>query len=119
MGICRWLPLFQEYDFEIIINPRRLNVGPSHLSRLERGEEPSNLDDDLPDAQLFLVIIVDEYFEEITHFFNTTMAPEWYTIVHKKLLVVKVMDYQLIAGQLYKLGPNGFCVNVFWNMRVL
>jgi len=24
--ICRWLLLFQEYDFEVIVNPRRLNA---------------------------------------------------------------------------------------------
>ena len=48
--ICRWLLLFQEYDFEIIVKPGRLNVGPDHLSRLESGEEPVSLEDCLPDA---------------------------------------------------------------------
>ena len=48
--ICRWLILFQEYDFEIIVNPGRLNLGPDHLSRLESGEEPTSLDEGLPDA---------------------------------------------------------------------
>jgi hypothetical protein len=33
--ICRWLPLFQEFSFEVVIKPRRCNVGPDHLSRLE------------------------------------------------------------------------------------
>ena len=32
--ICKWLILFQEYDFEIIVKPGRLNLGPDHLSRL-------------------------------------------------------------------------------------
>jgi hypothetical protein len=26
--ICRWLLLFQEYDFEVIVKPRKLNAGP-------------------------------------------------------------------------------------------
>ena len=30
--ICRWLLLFQEYDFEIIVKPGRLNARPDHLS---------------------------------------------------------------------------------------
>ena len=47
---CRWLLLFQEYDFEIIVKPRRLNAGPDHLSRLEPGEEPTSLEDNLLDA---------------------------------------------------------------------
>ena len=50
--ICRWLLLFQEYDFEIIVKPGRLNAGPDYLSRLESGEEPISLEDCLPDVQL-------------------------------------------------------------------
>jgi hypothetical protein len=42
--------LFQEYDFEIMVKLGRMNKGPDHLSRLEHGEEPTNLDDILPDA---------------------------------------------------------------------
>jgi len=37
-NICIWLLLFQVYDFEIIVKPRRLNAGPDHLSRLETWE---------------------------------------------------------------------------------
>ena len=49
-NICRWLLVFQEYDFEIIVKPGRLNAELDHLSRLESGEEPNNLEDNLPDA---------------------------------------------------------------------
>jgi hypothetical protein len=48
--ICRWILLFQEYDFEIIVKPGRMNKGPDHLSRLEHGEEPTCLEDTLSDA---------------------------------------------------------------------
>ena len=51
--ICRWLLLFQEFDFEIIVKPRWLNVGLDHLSCIEIGEEPTNIDDGFPDVQLF------------------------------------------------------------------
>jgi hypothetical protein len=47
---CRWLLLFQEYDFEVIVKPGRLNTGPYHLSTLESGEEPISLEECLPDA---------------------------------------------------------------------
>jgi hypothetical protein len=30
--ICRWLLLFQEYDFKVIVKPGKLNAGPDHLS---------------------------------------------------------------------------------------
>jgi hypothetical protein len=36
--ICRWLLLFQEFDFEIIVKPEKLNAGPDHLSRVTNGE---------------------------------------------------------------------------------
>jgi hypothetical protein len=48
--ICRWLLLFQEFDFEVIVKPGKLNVRPYHLSRVTNGEEPTNLEDTLPDA---------------------------------------------------------------------
>ena len=60
--ICRWLLLFQEYDFEVIVKPGRLNAGPDHLSRLESGKEPISLGECLPDAQLFSIQIADDQF---------------------------------------------------------
>ena len=45
--------MFQEFDFEIVVNPGWLNVGPDHLSHVENGEETTNIDDGFPDAQLF------------------------------------------------------------------
>jgi hypothetical protein len=35
--ICRCLLLFQEYKFDIVAKPGRMNKGPDHLSRLEHG----------------------------------------------------------------------------------
>jgi hypothetical protein len=36
--ICRWLLLFQEFHYEVIANPGKLNAGPDHLSRVTNGE---------------------------------------------------------------------------------
>ena len=58
--ICRWLLLFQEFDFEVIVKPEKLNAGPNHLSRITNGEEPTNLEGNFLDAQLFSVQIDDE-----------------------------------------------------------
>jgi hypothetical protein len=43
--ICRWLLLFQEFSFEVIIKAGRCNVGLNHLSRLESGETCRAIDD--------------------------------------------------------------------------
>jgi hypothetical protein len=42
-----------------------LNVGLDHLSRVTNGEEPTNLEDKFPDAQLFSIQIFDEHFVDI------------------------------------------------------
>ena len=48
--IYRWLLLFQEYDFEVIFKIGCLNAGPDHLSQIKTSEEPTNLEEGLPDA---------------------------------------------------------------------
>jgi hypothetical protein len=37
-NICRWMLLFQEYDFEVIVKPGKLNTGPDHLSHILTGK---------------------------------------------------------------------------------
>jgi hypothetical protein len=102
--ICIWLLLFWEYDFEIMVKLGRLNKGPDHLSRLEHGEEPTSLEDTLPDAQLLAIRKVDDHLSEIVQFLSMGMAPHEYTVIQKKQLVVLASNFQLIVGQLYKMG---------------
>ena len=104
--ICRWLLLFQEFDFEVIVKPGKLNAGPDHWSRVTNGEEHTKLEDNFPDAQLFSVQIVVEFFADIIQYLNTGIVPQEYNIAQKKKLVVRAPDYQLIAGHLYKMGAN-------------
>jgi hypothetical protein len=52
--ICRWLLLFQEFSFEVIVEPGKLNMGPNNLSTLELGESGRAIDDQFLDANLFL-----------------------------------------------------------------
>ena len=88
------------------MKPGQLNVGPDHLSRIETGEELTNMDEGLPDAQLFYVDIIDDCYSPIIQFLATGVAPEDMSTSQKKQLVVKAFDFQLIAGKLYKLGPD-------------
>lgn len=77
--------LFQEYDFEVIVKPGKLNVRPDHLSRLESGEEGGNLDYSLPDVRFFSIRMVDEQFWDIIQFLNIAVAPvEYSTTAQKK-----------------------------------
>ena len=70
------------------MNPGCLNAGPKHLSQIDTGEELKNIEDKLPDAQLFRVGIVDDYYEQIVQFFVTRTTPKYLTTSHKKQLVV-------------------------------
>jgi hypothetical protein len=78
--ICRWLLLFQEFDFEVIVEPGKLNAGPDHLSRITNGEEPTNIKEKFLDAQLFSVLVDDEYFVDIIQYMSTWTAPEEFNI---------------------------------------
>jgi hypothetical protein len=81
--IYRWLLLFQEYDFEIIVKPGKLNAGTDHLSKITNGEESKNLEENFTDANLFSIQIVDDYFANIVGLLRTRMAPKEFTDVQK------------------------------------
>jgi len=104
--ICRWLLLFQEFDFEVVVKLGRLNAILDHLSRITNVEENGNLEDNFPIAHLFSVQITDEYLADIIEFLSTRFAPKEFNIAQKKNLVVRVAYYQLTIGHLYKLGAN-------------
>lgn len=87
------------------MKPRRLNVGPDCLSRIETREEPISIEDNLPDAQLFAIRVEDDHFMNIIQFFATGMGPAEYTMKQKEL-VVRVADFSLIVGHLYKMGQD-------------
>lgn len=96
--ICRWLLLFQEYDFEVILKLGRLNAGLDHLSHIENGEESTSLEDGLPDAQLFAIKVFDDHFADIIHFLTTGSVPIECTLQQKKELVTHVTNFILIVG---------------------
>jgi len=80
--------LLQEFDFEVIVNLRRLNVGPHHIFKRETQEEPTSLEDSMPDTQIFSIKVVDDDFADIIQFLSTGMSPTEYTTKQKMELVV-------------------------------
>ena len=86
------------------MKPGRLNAGPNHLSRIKTREEPTNLEEGLPDTQLFSVCVANNHFVNIIHFLTTGKDLEGYTSQQKKELVVRMTDFSVIAGHLYKMG---------------
>jgi hypothetical protein len=47
-----------------------------------------------------------DHFVDIVQFLSMGMAPREYIVIQKKQLVVRAVDFQLIVGQLYKMGPD-------------
>ena len=59
-------------------------MGLGHLSRIEIGEEPTGLEDNLPDAQLFAITAFDDQYKDIIYFLNIGFAPTKFTTTKKK-----------------------------------
>lgn len=55
---------------------------------------------------MFLIQITDDYFAYIIEFMVIDNAPVEYTKKQRKQVVVKATNFTIIAGQLYKLGPD-------------
>lgn len=64
-SICHWLLLFQEFEFEVIIQPGHTNVGLNQLSRILIGKELMGINDDFSNAHLFIVEVVLEELADI------------------------------------------------------
>ena len=88
------------------MKPSRLNATLDHLSKIKIGEEPTNIEEGLSDAQLFKVDVADDYYDQIIQFLATGVAPADFSTIQKKRLVVKASNFQLLAQKLYKLGPD-------------
>jgi hypothetical protein len=93
--ICRWLLLFQEFSFEVIGKPGKLNVGPDHLSRLELGESGRVVDGQLLDGDIFCIEAIPEYLSNISLFLTSSTMSYKYSATQKRNLMVREMDYQL------------------------
>lgn len=74
--ICRWLLLFQEYNFQVILHPGCLNFGLDHLSCIENGDDPMSLEKVFLDAQLFTVCIIDAHFANTIQYLSIGTTPE-------------------------------------------
>ena len=81
-----------------------MNVGPDHLSRIDTGEEPIVVKDDLLDAHLFQIEAVPTELKEIAQFLENGQAPDGMSMKKKQILSMKVAPYSLINGFLYKMG---------------
>ena len=71
------------------------------MSRIELGEDPTRIEDDLLDAHLFRVEAIPSELVEIGQYLQEGKAPKHYSKKRKKILTIKVAPFTLINGNLY------------------
>ena len=92
-----------EFDFTIVVRKGRTHVLADHMSWIPNGEKLIGVEDDLPDAPLFLVDLIPEWAEEICYYLTNGLPTDTpLDIAKARKLIRNVAPYQLIAGQLYK-----------------
>ena len=110
----RWLLLFQEFNFDIILRAGRHHVMADHMSRIESGEQPSGINYDFPDAPLFSVDADPSWYGDILFLLSSGQYPSNINLHQKRRLLIKSRPFYLLGGQLYRCGPDGVsrrCVN--------
>ena len=74
------------------------------MLRIDTGEEPTGVEDDLSDAHLFRIEAVPAKLEEIAQFLEKGQAPKGMSTKKKQILAIKDAPYALINRFLYKMG---------------
>ena len=77
-----------------------------HLSRIRTGEPPNGVNDELPDATLFKVDYVPEWYPGLVEYLVSGRTPEDMSKAEARTLIRLAGPYQLITGQLYIRGKD-------------
>jgi hypothetical protein len=64
------------------------------------------LEENFPDAQLFLVQVAVEYFTNIIEYLSIGVSQQDFSTTQNKNMVVRAVDYKLITRHLYKMGTD-------------
>ena len=63
--IVRWFLILLEFDFTVVVKQGKTHLRADHLSKMIHGENPTGVDDDLPNAYLFQLEMVPKWSENI------------------------------------------------------
>ena len=74
------------------------------LSRIVTGEEPTGVDDELPDVQLFQIEAVLDWYDEMLYFLESGSFPGYLSKDQRKRLALRSHTFMMIVGQLYMMG---------------
>lgn len=107
--LARWVLLLQEFDFTIVVRLGKSHGNADNISRLEplAIEALQPLDDQLPDAHIFEVDIIQPEYAEILNYLRSNITPEGLSPSQLKAFIYKCGPYTLIGDVLYKKGKDG------------
>ena len=100
--------MLQEFTFKIIVRLGKSHVKEDHLSRIKIGEPTEGVNDDFPDAQLFQIAVLLEWYKSIGEYLSTRQPPREMSQNERRKLILRSHTFQLINGILYKMGPDHF-----------
>lgn len=67
--VARWILLLEELDYTVKYKQHPLHKQVDHLSRLFKEVGTVDIDNELPDANLFLITVVSLWYAHIDDFF--------------------------------------------------
>lgn len=73
--LARWVLLLEEFDYTVEYKPGRMHKQADHLSRISDKLGTEDIDNVLPDANLFLVSADPEWYGHIAEFLSTQKMP--------------------------------------------
>ena len=73
--VARWVLLLEELDYTVEYKPGRLHLQADHLSRLSESIGTVDIEDELPDANLFSITVVPTWDTFISEFFEYPKTP--------------------------------------------
>jgi RNase H-like domain found in reverse transcriptase/Integrase core domain/Integrase zinc binding domain len=105
--VARWVLLLEELDYTVEYKPGRLHRQADHLSRLSETLGTVEIDDELPDANLFSITVVPTWDTYISEFLSTQKLPEHLDANERRKIRVNSRHYAIIANRLYRRGIDG------------
>lgn len=114
--IIRWFIIVLEFDFTVVVKKETTHQRANHLSRLIHGEARTGVEDDLPDAYLFIIEMVPCWSEKLISLLSIGQFTSEQVLGLDKNLIQQSHQFQLMSGQLYHRDVEGslrLCIEPF------
>ena len=73
--ITQWLLLLQEFQFWIVLKAGKSHLPADHMLHISNNMFDSSVDDEFPDAMLFVVDVVPEWYFGVSEYLSTSKMP--------------------------------------------